>query len=634
MVSLRRRRPPTTDTEDRPPVRPIDQDEAFKAAVTAAVSQVRLDGAGWKSWKFGDRAWQADAWRLYDITGQLRFVANWVGNCVSRCRLTVKELDEDGEPTIEVTQQEIADLAKGPLGTGAAKDESLRLLGINLFVPGEGYVVAEADANPDGSDRWFVVSGSQVNRKGDKIEIRRSQLQGSGVMEYREGVDLILRVWTPHPRDTDQADSPTRSAIPDLREIEANRKRVFAEMDSRLAGAGLLTLPEGIDFPRQPGEAADPAGFAKVLMRTMGTSLTDRESAEAMVPIIVQGKGDQLDKIQHITFWSQLSDQLLPLRNAAITSLAQSLDVPPEVLLGLGSSNHWSAWAISEEAITTQIVPVLTRIADALTIGYLRAALEVMGADPERYVYHFDTSPLTTRPNRTSDGLQFHERGLISDDAARDAGAFPEDTAPKPEEYVRRLVAKAVEQNPALIVDPVVAAILGIPPIAAPAGPAIESGPAPDSEDPDGDEESPPDDQPDNTDPPPAEGDDGAPPGDAALFPAVNQAVRHALGMAGKRLVPHTRRDRYPGTAAHALHVEHGPVSRGQAATALRGAWADLPSLADDLMVDAAQLQELLDGFCTELLIRAIPYDPGLLRDVMRHARRAPAATLPVGVGR
>jgi hypothetical protein len=609
MVSFRRRRADADADEQQQPDPHL--------ALSAAVSRVSMDGAGYKAFTFGDRAWQADAWRLYDITGQLRFVANWVGNSVSRCTLKVMELDDDGEPTVEVTDPDIAGLAKGPLGTGAAKDESLRLLGINLFVPGEGFIIAEADGHGPGEDRWFVVSGSQIKRVGDKITIKRSQLQGSGIMEYRPGVDLILRCWTPHPRDTDEPDSPTRSAIPDLREIEANRKRVFAEMDSRLAGAGVLGLPEGIDFPRREGEAADPAGFASVLMRTMSASLTDRASAEAMVPIIIQGKADEIEKIRHITFWSELSDQLLPLRKAAITSLAQSLDVPVEVLLGMGETNHWSAWAISEEAVTTQIVPVVTRIADALTVGYLRAALEVMGADPDRYVYHFDTAPLTTRPNRVADGLNYHERGLISDDAAREAGAFPEDDAPTPEEIVVRLVRKAVEQNPALVTDPTVQAILGIPAIAAPTAPQIEGG-APAGDDEVDDDRTEPDTQPGN-DNQPSQDTDPAP--DAALYPAANLAVRHALAMAGKRLVAHTRRDQYPTTAAHALHVVRGPISRTDAVHVLRNAWVDLPALADDLMVDAGQLEDLLSGFCIELLTRGMAYDPALLKVLLSRAR-------------
>ncbi len=627
MVRIGRKRTaePTTaevpDGEPEPALGPV-------LAMTAAVAQLRMEGSAWRAWKFGDRDWQADAWRLYDITGQLRFVANWVGNCVSRCRLVVKELDDDGEPTIDVDDPEVSSLAKGPLGAGAAKDESLRLLGIHLFVPGEGFVVAEADGNGPGDDRWFVVSGSQISKQGDKIRIKRSQLQGSGVMEYREGTDLILRCWTPHPRDSDEPDSPTRSAIPDLREIEANRKRVFAEMDSRLAGAGLLALPEDLDFPRREGEAADPATFAAVLMRTMAASLADRSTAEAMVPIILQGKGDALDKIKHITFWSELSDQLLPLRKEAIRSLAQSLDIPPEVLLGLGDTNHWSAWAISEEAITTQIVPILTRIADALTVGYLQHALEELGKDPDRYVYTFDTAPLTTRPNRVADGLQYYDKGLISDEAAREAGAFSDDDKPDPEEIVRRVVLLAVQQNPALITDPVVAQILGIPPIAAQDNPGTRQIEAPPTED-QPDDETEPDTQPGNGDTPPAQDGDGGP-SEAALFPAAGQAVRRALGIAGSRLVPHTRRDRYPGTAKHALHVQHGPISRERAIDILRGAWDDLGSLADDLMADRDQLQQLLDEFCIELLTRGLAYDPSDLRAVLRLARHRPTPA-PVG---
>lgn len=625
MVSIRKRRDPEPQApapEPQPGTTQVAHDP--HASLSAAVARVDMNGTAWKTWKFGDRAWQADAWRLYDITGQLRFVANWVGSSVSRCRLTVKELDDEGEPTIAVDDPEIAALAKGPLGTGAAKDEALRLLGINLFVPGEAFIVAEADGLGPGVDRWFVVSGSAIKRDGKQITVKRALLNGAGVMKYREGTDLLLRCWTPHPKDTDEPDSPTRSAIPDLREIEANRKRVFAEMDSRLAGAGVLTLPEGMDFPRQPGEAADPAGFATVLMRTMAQSLTNRESAEAMVPIILQGRADQLDKIKHLTFWSELSDQLLPLRKAAITSLAQSLDVPPEVLLGMGDSNHWSAWQISEEAVTIHIVPVLTRIADALTVGYLRAALETMNRDPDRYVYMFETGALTTRPNRVSDGLEYHGKMLISDDAAREAGAFSDDDKPSAEETVRRLVAKAVEQNPVLVTDPVVQQILGIGPIAPVSGsPAVEGPPA-DQDENEG-QQGPPDTQPGNTDTPPAQD------GEAALLPVCTLAVRRALGLAGTRLVPHTKRDRYPGTARHALHVRHGPISRDQAVTSLRGAWEDLHAVADDLLVDGTQLEELLSGFCIELLTRGMAFDPALLREVLRAVQTRDRAPLPAG---
>lgn len=610
--------------EARNPDAPAPPPLTPREALTAAVSSVQMTGTAWQSWKFGDRSWQAEAWRLYDITGQLRFVANWVGNSISRCRLYVAEVDEDGEATTEVdgeAQPQIANLAAGPLGRGPAKDESLRLLGINLFVPGEAFIIAEADGNGPGSDRWFVVSGSQIKKTGDDITVNRSQLQGGGVMRYREGTDLILRCWTPHPKSTDEPDSPTRSAIPDLREIEAIRKREFAELDSRLAGAGMLGLPDGIDFPRQPDDPPTPSGFMAVLQRTMAASLSDRASAEAMVPIMFTAPAEALDKIKHITFWTDLSDQLLPLREAAVRSLAQSLDIPPEVMLGLGSANHWSAWAISEEAVTTQIVPVLSRIADALTQGYLRAALEEMGQDPERYVYEFDTAPLTTRPNRSADALNYHERMLISDEAAREAGAFNDGDMPTPDELLRRMMIKAVEAQPGLLASPAVQALLGIT-LEIPEG--LLDGTEGQSGDPNApeqvtNEESPPTQPTQTEDPDPAA---------AALYPVANLAVRRALALAGSRLVPHRMRDRYPGCAKHALHVRHGAVTRERADAVLAGAWDDLHAVADDLMVEAGELRDLLHGFAAELLMRGMAYDAALLREVLRRATLARAAAV------
>ena len=588
-----------------PPADPNAAAPTPHAALTAAVARVDMTGAAWQNWKFPDRTWQDEAWRLYDITGQLRFVANWVGNSVSRCRLYVGEVDDNGESVHEVDDEQIAALAAGPLGVGPAKDESLRLIGIQLFVPGEGYIVAEADGNGPDADRWFVVSGSQIKKNGDKVTIARSQLQGGGTMEYREGKDLILRCWTPHPRRTDEPDSPTRSAIPDLREIEAIRKREFAELDSRLAGAGLLGLPEGIDFPRRADDQTGPSGFMAVLQRAMSASLTDRASAEAMVPLMFTAPADALDKIRHITFWSELSDQLLPLRKAAYESLAQSLDIPPEVLLGLGGSNHWSAWAISEEAVTVHIVPVLSRIADALTQGYLRAALDTMGLDPDRYVYQFDPAPLTTRPNRSADALNYHAKLLISDNSAREAAAFNDGDTPKPEEVVRRLVEAAVMQNPSLLADPTVQAVLGVSlNIAAPAAAdtPTELPPAPEETD----EESPPEDTPQTED-------------DAALYPVANLSVRRALALVGGRLVPHKERDRYPGTARHALHVRYErDISDARAEVLLAGAWDDLYAVADDLLVDAGELRQLLHVFTKELVVRRMAYDPALLRDCLK----------------
>src|SRR5690554_1424374 len=94
---------------------------------------VPLDSASsWKTWKFSNRDWQIEAWRLYDIVPEHRFLANWIGDSVSQARLFVTEVGETGEETGEVADPRIARLAAVPLGGGAQRDDNLRLAGVDL----------------------------------------------------------------------------------------------------------------------------------------------------------------------------------------------------------------------------------------------------------------------------------------------------------------------------------------------------------------------------------------------------------------------------------------------------------------------------------------------------------------------
>ena len=102
-------------------------------------------------------------------------------------------------------------------------------------------------------------------------------------------------------------------------------------------------------------------------------------------------------------------------------------------------------------------------------------------------------------------------------------------------------------------------------------------------------------------------------------------AARRALALAGGRLVPHHQRDQWPDTPRYELHTKVGPVSPDVADRVLRGAWAELGPVTEELDVDPAQLESLLHGFCVELLTRGMAYQTDLLRglvDAAYHGRR------------
>jgi hypothetical protein len=639
---LTRKKVVPAGTLDGPGTRPT--------TLTAAAVPINLgDAASWQMFKLGDHRWQWEAWRHYDICGEMRFVVNWIGNAVSRCRLYAASVTDDGVVGDETTDARVKLIAETMFGTPAAKAQAQRLMGINMMVAGDCFIVAEG-YQQSGQDKWYVCSSSEVYRRGDDIMVRRSITHGGGNYRLDPKKDLLIRAWNPHPRRYDAADSTVRAILPVLREMEQCTKRVFAELDSRLAGAGILLLPDNIDFPRPPQEnpgvpqRSGVEDFADLLQKTMATSMQQRDNAAAVVPIILQVAVEALDKIKHLTFDSSISEHISTMRKDAVSRLGMGLDIPPEVLSGMGKSNHWSSWQIEESSIKVHIEPLLIQLADALNIGYFQPALKAAGiADPEKLTLWFDIAALTVRPNRSDQALQFVEKEIISNKAARANASFTEEDAPDAKELEYNLVKALVLAQPAYAGDPQVQKILGLPKISMPAPPAP---PAP----PGGGALMPGDPGYDQAGTEPADaGARGLPQfpsvaqaeagGVSAsgqslgqfvaslnadlvssqLFYAADSAVRRAMELAGGRLVPGPQRARYP-VPKHELHTRVVP-DIARVPSLLAGAWTHVREQAVTLGVDPDVLEELLGGYCAELLTRGVVHDQDLLQSTLNAAR-------------
>jgi hypothetical protein len=615
-------------------------------ALTGATAQVTLDAASsWKTWKFGNRDWQAEGWRLYDIVPEHHFLTGRIGDSVAQARLYVTQVDDTGEETGEVTDDRISRLAAIPLGTGAARDENLRLAGVDLAVGGECWIVGEGAAALDPEQvttegSWFVVTGEAFKRSGGgPIKVKRPKTKGGDWLELQDGTDILIRCWRAHPNDTDQADSFTRSAIVPLREIELLTKREFAELDSRLTGAGIMFLPEGVDFPRGKDDPADLAGFMAYLQRAAAASMKDQSNARAMVPIMATVPDEvleHLDKLKPITFWSELSEQITPMKDKAIERLARSAEIPGEVLTGIADSNHWTAWLISEEGIRW-IKGYLGLIADALTRGFLRPALVKLGIqDPEHYAFAFDTAPLAVKPNRTDDAMKLHDKHLITDEEAVKAAAFDPAQMPTVQQRVLQMLVAIVPNHPELLLNPGVQAALGFPLIETVGG-STPVGSGQDEEEPEGQADGPPNEggpeEPEDEDQAAAikarldariRELSAAPPSPERVFNAAAKLmIMRALELAGGRLTtPAERRGRWADIPRHELHVRVGPVTPDKADKVTEGAWTHLPLAAAELDVNPAELERLLAGYVHELLTRGMAHHDDLLYATLSLANR------------
>jgi hypothetical protein len=570
-------------------------------SVAAAAVQLTMEGTSWQNLRFGDARWQKEAWRHYDICGELRFVANWVGGASSRVEWFIAEVDDKGNPGGEADDQDVSGIAKAMFGSAAARAEAMRLMGIHLSVPGQCYVVAES--HPDKSDdEWYVASTTEVAKTAGGIQVKREGPDGP-TRQLDPDNDLIIKCWTPHPRQYDHADSMTRAVLPELREIEQLTKMTFSKIDSRLAGAGVLFVPTEMDFPKQLDDNGNEVGKAeqvnRMLTKAAAASLKDSASASALVPIVVTAPGEMIGNVKHLTFESSLQKAQDDMRDKAIRRLALGLDVPPEVLLGMSDANHWSAWQIDEGAIQMHVVPVLTRIADALTAGYVRPAIEAMGLDPDRYMLWYDTSPLTVRANRTADAKDLYDRKVISAEVLRRESNFETDDAPDVDELQRRVLLELLDKKPdfAAVILPALgmtADLTGLTEIVQEEHPHTAPAPKPVTPTPNG---------------PPEPATEPA----AAAMLACDLLVLGALTRAGGRLLTREHRGQLGNLRKELIHTKLR-VDESRLDFLLDGAWELVPRVADQLGVDAERLRTELDQYVRDLLRSGQPHRSDYLK--------------------
>lgn len=501
-------------------------------------------------------AWQAEAWQRLDEVGELRAVCDWKASAVSRCRLVASALDAtSGSPTGRTddaaVQAIVRDIAGGVTGQAAI----LRRFATLMTIPGEGFIaIIVRDTEHGTGEEWHVLSREEITRRNNRITLL---LPDGGTHPFNTEQDHLFRIHEPHPRNSTEPDSPARAALPILREIVRMGQNIEGAGKSRNAGNGMVILPQEISMPATtpprgdaPGLPApapatvvrtDARGVMQALNDAMSTAISDPASAAALVPLFLQAPGEYLDKIRHITFSSEVTETSLKTREAAIRRLALALDVPPEVLLGIGSTTHWNAFIVEAEAIKLHIAPLLERICDALTRCVLWPMLRSEGhPDPESQVIWYDTAGLALRPDRGADADAAFDRGTITRDAYLRAKGFNPDSDSHDLSTItgwQQLAADLAAHRPELLpmLAPLIAA--GLPPLGDPA----TSSPG---------------------NPPPAitpAGSTGLPDTTAARV-AASMMLRRALALAAKRLRTPRNRDLIATLPAHTAHTRLGPV--------------------------------------------------------------------------
>ncbi|WP_235674415.1 hypothetical protein [Mycolicibacterium pulveris] len=579
-----------------------------KALVAASAPVEKADDVFRAAGLAGRREnWQDEAWEHYDRVGEFSFYVRWRARTCSRVRLVASEIDPDtGIPTGSVDPESkdgqrfaemVHSIAGGPLGQAALIERLTEV----LCVPGEVWIALLQ--RPEGQ-RWFAVTREEIEQSTKRNSVKITLPDGKTHDFDKDAGDGMFRVWNPHARRASEPDSPARGVLDALREIVRSTKRISNADLSRLISAGILAIPSEASLPSAaaPVSADKPEGspeppesesaaeqLQQKIIRVASTAAEEGEkSLASLVPLVINGPGEWLDKIQHITFGDEVTKDALETRDKAVTRLARGLDMSPEQLLGLGStSNHWNSFLLKDEDVQVFVAPMMKTICQAIYERVLRDMATKAGIDATKYTLWFDASAITADPDLSDEAREGHDRGAVTSAALRRLNSLPEDsgydltTIEGWQELARDKIAKA---DPAVaaellrewrpLLDPVIQSIQFPEPLPRlPAGRSGDSGGG--VVDGDADEEPDTERSADEDRPRPVV----AAGSQVDLEELVVEFFRaRALELAGKRRRTRADMDRLRHVPAHQTHRYMGPVAEGDVGRLIK----DWDTILDD----------------------------------------------------
>lgn len=440
-------------------------------ALTAASRKIPVSNNPFNYRNHQSASWQSEAWAIYDQVGELRYAANLYANGLKRIRLELARKTKDGGPddAVRLCDLKEKDLTQGDkliqqvladFTASQSLTEMQRLWGLNKFVVGEALLVGRPARGRRGRRRKLLDYDWELYSKEDVIH-RNGVINLDGE-DYDERDLLLVRVWQPHPRRKREADSPVRATLPILRELIGLTMFVSAIIDSRLAGAGVLILPTSATVlgGTAPEDDSEEDPVVAAIIEAMITPIKDRDSAASVVPLILTVPDEAADLVRHMSFASPLDSAAKDLRDEAIRRVALGMDMPPEQLLGMGSSSHWNAWAVQEDTVKLHLIPGVDILADAILDEFLYPVLLELGMpedEVDSYLFECVADDLISRPNHFEEALELFKVDALTKEALLKAGGFDiTDLPEQAKDYDRAvdLALKAVAINPSLLSDP------------------------------------------------------------------------------------------------------------------------------------------------------------------------------------
>ncbi len=294
----------------------------------------------------------------------------------------------------------------------------------NLFLVGEMIVAFDRK-----NFRWESYGKSDYKHQPNKpLEVRTPE----GKWEKLADNWVWFRIYRPDPSDKYAAWSTHRAMLDLLESMYVHQIADTAVAQSRLAGAGILYIPndEFTDDPDLDGGEPEPGSqqhFEARLRDAMTDSVTNRNQQDAIVPLVMFGSAEIADSIRHVLMERNDDAKGFADRMGAYRSrYAAGIDLPSEIITGMGEANHWAAWKVDQNTWQYYLQPLAQTVVDALTVNFIRPVGEALGVTGKLTAV-VDATKVIVKPDRTDAAIRLHALHALNAEAAlRETGFNPD----------------------------------------------------------------------------------------------------------------------------------------------------------------------------------------------------------------
>ena len=303
--------------------------------------------------------WQNEAYAYFDLIGEIKYAFLLTGSVMSRMKLYVgyTENISDNPSRLEDVQELPENYAVAAEKHFTRLDSGfggipglLREAAINLSIAGECYLLQEKVKPASGiPEKWTIRSVDEIEiDTSGKAGLRQSStLKGPDGLEPLPEDSFIGRIWRPHPRFHDDADSSMRALLELCSELLLLNRTVQATAKSRL-NAGALFIPDGLSVAANPDvtdedgdfETAEDDAFEQELIAAMTMPIQDPDSASAVVPLLIRGPGELGNQIKQFSFQRSFDVALAERADRVLDRILQGLDIPKDVVTGLSNVKY------------------------------------------------------------------------------------------------------------------------------------------------------------------------------------------------------------------------------------------------------------------------------------------------------